>query len=243
MRVAPLLVLLWPGLALAERWLELGLQQQWWREEQGRFVAEDGQLPLLGAGWRGAEVLAGWEGAASVWLGEVGYRGINQANTATVFSHSRYHGGSVGLARWWPAGRGWQTGVGTELLRWRRDIANPLLRRDQAEVYRTALLQAGVRLAMGPALELALGVDYPAWTRVDVALGEFGFERSPQLRPRGQWSPRLALVSWLEPGFRLQLGWSRLRFAASPAQQVGSVSVWQPDSELERVHFSVARLF
>lgn len=232
-----------PRQAEAQWLIEGGLQQQRWLEDKGAFVEEDGVVPRLAVQYRTAEARSGWSAQVAATAGEVAYRGINQASRAIVYSHSRYRGGELSLQGWHPVTSQWGVTGGIEARRWRRDIYNPLLARDQSEIYRLLLWQAGVVWQPQPGLMLTAAVNQPFAVRVDALLGDFGFERSPQLRPRGLPAPQLA-VSWQpQPGYRLHLQWARWRFSASAPQAVGNSQVLQPASQFDIWQFGVAKEF
>ena len=232
------------NIAAAGLSFELGLQQQRWLEDNGEFVSEDGFLPRAVLAYRSPVAApAGWDAQLGAYIGDVSYRGANQNNQSKVYSHSRYRGLDGQLERWWRPATAWRLQAGVTLQRWRRDIYNPLQGRDQAETLRVASLHGGVGYALGSRVELGAQLNYPFWVRVEAGLGDFGYDRSPVLQPRGRLSPGLS-ASWrVDDDFTLRLLWERQRFAASPLQAVGTAQVHQPASRMDRLLFGVARNF
>lgn len=223
---------------------ELGVQQQRWLEDKGDFVSEDGFLPRATLSYQSQMAAdAGWQAAIGGYAGDVAYRGSNQSNQTKLYSHSHYQGLELSVGGWQQLQPGWRVNAALAVARWRRDIYNPLQARDQSEIYRLALLQTGFSYAPTDRIELGAQLNYPLWARVEALLGDFGFERSPQLQPQGRLAPGLSLAWRPENDFVLRLQWSRLRFAASPAQAVGNSLVHQPASQLDMLLFGVARIF
>lgn len=239
-----LLVCLLSPQVQAQLQVELGMQQQRWLEDHGEFVRESGWLPRAGLAYLSpAQADVGGLVSASVYAGDVAYRGVNQNTHATVNSHSHYQGLELQLEGWRRLATSWRARFGAELSRWRRDIYNPLWAKDQSEIYRLLQLQAGVSYAPLPRVELAADLNYPVWARVEARLGEFGFERSPVLQPSGRLSPGLGATWLLDDDLRLRLHWSRLRFAASAAENVGAALVHQPASQRDSAYLVITKIF
>lgn len=239
-----LLALLLSPQLKAQLQVELGAQQQRWLEDYGEFVRESGWLPRAGLSYLSQmQADVGWQASASVYAGDVAYRGANQSNQATVNSHSHYQGSELQLGVWQRLASNWRARFGAEISRWRRDIYSPLLAKDQTEIYRLLQLQAGLSYTPHSRIEFAADIYYPAWARVEARLGEFGFERSPMLRPSGSLSAGLGATWLLNDDWRVRLHWSRLRFAASAAENVGGALVHQPASQRDSTYLVIAKVF
>ncbi len=216
--------------------LGLGLEYQRWLEDDGHFVAEHGYLPRVELRYQTDLAREhGWQALANGSGGTVDYRGSSQGQVTGVDSHSRYRKGVAQLAYWWRLNGATRLSLDLGAAAWRRDIHNPLLNLDQREDYRSAWAGATLAYQLAVALEASAGVAYPFWTRLDAQLDTLGFSASPSLRPKGRPSPALSLHWRATDTWSLNLDWTSLRFAASPAVELGGARVHQPRSRLDSI--------
>lgn len=239
-----LMATLYANAAQAEVRAALGLQQQRWLEDQGKFVSESGLLPRVDVALQlPTSADTTWLAGGSVYAGDVTYRGVNQNSQATVNSQTRYRGVDLQIDRTQQLTPTWMFHSGLVLSRWRRDIYNPSLARDQSEIFRVAQVQIGLGYTLDSRIGFGVDLHYPLWARVEALLGDYGFEHSPVLQMTGKVSLG-ARAEWrMDKDVALQLQWSRLRFSGSSPQSVGNVLVQQPASQLDAVYLMLAKVF